>query len=139
MDTIAAVLLVTWIMPGGDQPNVMNSYQSTFASMVACEAARDGIFQDAQRINIDSRTKWEPIIGVLASTHDVQVSAVCAEANLRTNTDETTRTIPRPGWEIFKVPSKMTDIEIDQAVRDVGRRAEYKWARAAAEFGVAEA
>jgi hypothetical protein len=56
----AIALLVTWIMPGGtDQPNVINSYQSTFASVEACEAAGDKIVQDAQRMNSEGRAKWE--------------------------------------------------------------------------------
>jgi hypothetical protein len=34
MDATTVALLVTWIMPGGaEQPNVINSYQSTFASV----------------------------------------------------------------------------------------------------------
>jgi len=52
MGAATVALLVTWIMPGGaDQPNAINSYQSTFASVEACEAAGDKILQDAQRMN----------------------------------------------------------------------------------------
>ena len=60
MDAATVVLLVTWIKPGGaDQPNVINSYQSTFASVEACEAAGDKILQDAQRINSQGRAQWD--------------------------------------------------------------------------------
>jgi len=79
MDAATVVLLVTWIMPGvADQPNAINSYQSAFDSLEACEAAGDKILQDAQRINSQGRAQWDAYgrrVGDLL-WKDVSVSAV---------------------------------------------------------------
>jgi len=175
MDIGTAILLVTWIIPSGakDQPNIVNSYQSTFASIEACEAARDKIVQDAQRINAESRTKWDSVYGqgggaFFGSMHDVSVSAVCAGSDLKPKPGEPsprapvvpqsehvpdacpeypavcwTRPVFRSDWKAFRVPKEMTaEQELDaisQLEAKLARKAQYKWARVAAEFGVAEA
>ena len=86
MEGATVALLVTWIMPGGaDQPNIINSYQSTFASVEACEAAGDKILQDTQRINSEGREKWDVygrrVAGLLWK--DVSVSAVCVGSDFK--------------------------------------------------------
>jgi hypothetical protein len=142
VDIAAAILLVTWIIPAGtrDQPNVVNNYQSVFASADACEAARGKILQDAQRINVESRKSWA-YLGPLAAMHDVHVSAVCADSGSHTkrNIDETMRVVPFPGWEAFRVPSEMSDDDVKKIIFGLQHKAEYKWLRMAAELGVAEA
>jgi len=86
MGAATVALLVTWIMPGGaDQPNAINSYQSTFASVEACEAAGDKILQDAQRMNSEGRAKWEAYGRRVADLlwKDVSVSTVCVGSDDR--------------------------------------------------------
>lgn len=167
MDANTVALLVTWIMPGGtDQPNVINSYQSTFASVEACEAAGDKIFQDAQRINSEGRAKWDAYGRRVADLiwKDVSLSAVCVGLDLKPKPAEPPRAIAPappakhlrdtcspylddcwtqpisvPGWDVFRAPSKMTTGEVTNAITTLEDKATYKWARIAAELGSAEA
>jgi hypothetical protein len=156
-------LLVTWIMPGAaDQPNVINSYQSTFASVEACEAAGDKILQDAQRINSEGRAKWDAYGRRVADLlwKDVSVSAVCVGSDLKPKPAEPpsaiapkhlrdtcgphpddcwTQPISLPGWDVFRAPYKMTTGEVTNAITTLEDKATYKWARIAAELGSAEA
>jgi hypothetical protein len=167
MDAGTVALLVTWIMPGGaDQPNVINSYQSTFASVEACEAAGDKILQDAQRMNSEGRAKWD-VYGRQAAGllwKDVSVSAVCVGSDLKAKPAEPrraiaptppakhlrdtcgpypddcwTQPISAPGWDVFRAPYKMTTGEVTNAITTLEDKATYKWARIAAELGSAEA
>jgi hypothetical protein len=167
MDAAKVALLVTWIMPGGaDQPNVINSYQSAFASVEACEAAGDKILQDAQRINSEGREKWDVYGRRLAGLlwKDVSVSAVCVGSDLKLKPTEPplatasapppkhlrdtcnpspddcwTQPISVPGWDVFRAPYKMTSGEVINVITTLEDKATYKWARIAAELGSAEA
>ena len=167
MPGATVALLVTWIMPGGaDQPNVINSYQSTFASIEACEAAGDKILQDAQRINSEGRAKWDAYGRQVADLiwKDVSVSAVCVGSDLKPKPVEPLRAIAPtpsakhlrdtcgpypddcwtqpisvPGWDVFRAPYKMTTGEVTNAITTLEDKATYKWARIAAELGSAEA
>ena len=162
MDAATVVLLVTWIKPGGaDQPHVINSYQSTFASVEACEAAGDKILQDAQRINYEGRAQWDAYgrrVGDLL-WKDVSVSAVCVGSDLKPKPAEPptplakhlrdtcgpypddcwTQPISIPGWDAFRAPYKMTAGEVTNAISALEDKATIKWARIAAELGSAEA
>ena len=137
------MLLVTWIIPAGtkDQPNVVNSYQSTFASIGACEAARDKVLQDAQRLNAESRAGWA-VMGPLAATHDSHVSAVCAETGPQTQHDDSTENFRRgqafPGWNVFRFYPDDVRAAVDK-VMGLNLKGEYRWAQMAAELGSAEA
>ena len=167
MNAATVALLVTWIVPGGaDQPNVINSYQSTFASVESCEAAGDKILQDARRINSEGREKWDIYGRRVASLlwKDVSVSAVCVESGLKPKPAEPplaiasaspakhlrdtcgpypddcwTQPISVPGWDVFRAPYKMTAGEVTNAISALEDKATYKWARIAAELGSAEA
>ena len=167
MDAATVALLVTWIMPGGtDQPNVISSYRSTFASIEACEAAGDKILQDSQRINSEGRAKWEAYGRRVADLlwKDVSVSAVCVGSDLKPKPAEPpsaiapappakhlrdtcgpqpddcwTQPISVPGWDAFRAPYKMTTGEVTDAITTLKDKATYKWARIAAELGSAEA
>jgi hypothetical protein len=167
MDAATVALLVTWIMPGGtDQPNVINSYQATFASVEACEAAGDKILQDAQRMNSEGRAKWDVYGRRVADLlwKDVSVSAVCVGSDLKPKPAEPphaiaptppakhlrdtcgpypddcwTQPISATGWDVFRAPSKMTTGEVINAITTLEDKATYKWARIAADLGSAEA
>jgi hypothetical protein len=74
------VLLVTWLVSG--QPP--NSYQVSFSSAEACEAARQGVLADGRRVKaehdqvqIAKALGQDPAI-FLAGNRSPNVTAVCA-------------------------------------------------------------
>jgi hypothetical protein len=75
----AALLLVTWIIYG----QAPSSYQTPFASMEACEAARQAVLRDADRVRVerqvyDDRARRQPGTVVYNAPPPPIVSAVCA-------------------------------------------------------------
>jgi hypothetical protein len=57
-----AFLMVTWIIAG--QPP--SSYQTPFATMEACQAARIAVIQDADRLNAESDKKSENVANAVS-------------------------------------------------------------------------
>ena len=76
------ILLVTWLVAG--QPP--NSYQTTFNSMEACEAARSAVLAEGRRIKAEfeqrvingAKSMGEPPAEVLMAMPAPSVTAVCA-------------------------------------------------------------
>ena len=77
------VLLVTWIVSG--QPP--SSYQTTFTSAEACEAARNAVLADGQRIKTDYNQRiingaksigQQPDVMLMMNHPAPAVTAVCA-------------------------------------------------------------
>jgi hypothetical protein len=70
------LLLVTWIV-SGEPPN---SYQATFESAAACEAAREAVLAEGKRLAIQSQQKPAglPANAFYNPGKPPMVSAVCA-------------------------------------------------------------
>jgi hypothetical protein len=71
-----ALLLVTWIV-FGQQPN---SYQAAFDSVAACNAARDAVLSDGQRLAAKSQEKPAglPANSIYNPGPPPMVTAICA-------------------------------------------------------------
>jgi hypothetical protein len=72
------LLLVTWLLH--DQP--ASNYQVTFNSLEACEAARNQLIKDAERVRQDRidhalQSGLDEIMAKLQGTASPSVSAVC--------------------------------------------------------------
>ena len=131
MNATAAVLLVTWIIPGQPpgQPQVINSYQSSFESVDACENARTSILHDAQRINDELKAKWTPVVGAtIAATMNVSVSAVCTGSESETFTGTQIQTFAYRAYRWARVAAERGDAEAQAEVGvDLVEIKELRW------------
>jgi hypothetical protein len=131
MNATAAVLLVTWIIPGQPpgEPQVINSYQSSFESVETCENTRTSILQDAQRINNELKAKWTPVVGAtIAATLSVSVSAVCTGSESETYTGTRVQTLAHEAYKWARVAAELGDARAQAQVgADLVAREELRW------------
>ena len=125
MNASIVILLVTWLIPG--QPP--NSYQTSFASIEDCENSRAKIFQDAQRMNAESRSKWTPVVGTtVAATLDASVSAVCTGSDAKAYTGTNLQVMTYEAYRWARVAAELGDAEAQAKVgADLIDNKELKW------------